>query len=478
MREYGQIAVIAALLALQFAFASVATDPFAFFGPSAVVGADARDRLERGEAVAWTLPAGPRTLALFGAIRIAADGDRLVDWARDIAALKRSAFVLEIGRFSDPPRIEDLDNLTFDADDLRDLRRCRPASCAFQLSDAEIESMQQAVFNRSAPWRLAALHGAFRALVLRRAEEYLAHGRSGPPPPPFLLAHWPPLAAYMEHYPRVAGPEVETYLYWSKERMGGRAVVSVTHVSVARGARPDQPDALIVGRQVCALRYIQGAWAFTAVVSGGSDTAYLAYLNQSEVSALGGFFGGLVRFIVERRVRSEATEVLQGLRRRLESGGPPRPTEPHGGPTMKLPVEIKFRHMRPSEWIDADLRKRAGKLCTYCRRIHSCHVVVEIPHRHHETGNRFHVSLDLVVPGEEIAVTRSANLHASTRQLSARAWAKAYEVEGMQKDIRVVIRDTFDVARRRLQEYERRRRGQIKTHQRAFRAKRQERIAS
>jgi ribosome-associated translation inhibitor RaiA len=145
---------------------------------------------------------------------------------------------------------------------------------------------------------------------------------------------------------------------------------------------------------------------------------------------------------------------------------------------MKIPVEIKFRHMRPSEWIDVDLRKRAEKLATYCRRIHSCHVVVEIPHRHHETGNRFHVSLDVVVPGEEIAVTRSANLHASTKHLSEREWVKAYEVEGNRKDIRVVIRDTFDVARRRLQEYERRRRGEIKTLQRAFRSRRQERIAS
>jgi hypothetical protein len=318
--------VIAALLALQLVSVSVPTDPFVFFDPPVAVDAGARDRLEGGEAVAWTLPAEGRTLALFGAIRVAVDGNRLADWAGNIAALKRSDFVLEIGRFSDPPRLDDLDGLTFDADDLRDLGRCRPRDCAFQLSDDEIESMRQAVFSRPAPWRLAALHDAFRALLLRRAQEYLVRGRSGPPPA-FVFAHWPSLAAYLEQYPRVAGPEIETYVYWSKERMGGRPVISVTHVSVARGNRPDQPDALVVGRQVCALRYLQGAWGFTAIVSGGADDAYLAYLNQSEVSALGGFFGGLVRFIVERRVRSEATQVLQGLRRRLESGGPPRPTD-------------------------------------------------------------------------------------------------------------------------------------------------------
>lgn len=145
---------------------------------------------------------------------------------------------------------------------------------------------------------------------------------------------------------------------------------------------------------------------------------------------------------------------------------------------MKLPVEIRFRHMKPSAWIDADLRKRAEKLTTYCRHILSCHAVVEIPHRHHETGNRFHVSLDLVVPGEEIAVTRVANLHAATKQMSARAFVKAFEVEGMRKDIRVVIRETFDVARRRLRDYERKRRGEVKTHGSVLRMKRAERIAS
>lgn len=145
---------------------------------------------------------------------------------------------------------------------------------------------------------------------------------------------------------------------------------------------------------------------------------------------------------------------------------------------MTRPVEIRFRHMRPSAWIEDDLRKRVKKLTTYCRHILSCHAVVEIPHRHHETGNRFHVSLDLVVPGEEIAITRGANIHASTRQLNARTWVKAYEVEGMRKDIRVVIRDTFDAARRRLQDYGRKRRGEIKTHQPRLRAKRPERLAS
>ena len=38
---------------------------------------------------------------------------------------------------------------------------------------------------------------------------------------------------------------------------------------------------------------------------------------------LGGVFGGLVRWFMQRRLKDEAATVLQGLRRRLESGEPP-----------------------------------------------------------------------------------------------------------------------------------------------------------
>ena len=85
-----------------------------------------------------------------------------------------------------------------------------------------------------------------------------------------------------------------------------------------------QPDALVAGKQIFATHYMNGALALTAIVGGGPGSRrYLAYLNRSEVDVLGGFLGGLVRWIVERRLKSEASEVLQGLRRRIERGLPP-----------------------------------------------------------------------------------------------------------------------------------------------------------
>jgi hypothetical protein len=61
----------------------------------------------------------------------------------------------------------------------------------------------------------------------------------------------------------------------------------------------------------------------TALVRGApGGSNYLVYLNRSEADVLGGFFGGLVRWFVERRLKAEAPNVLQSLRERLEAGLP------------------------------------------------------------------------------------------------------------------------------------------------------------
>jgi ribosomal subunit interface protein len=74
---------------------------------------------------------------------------------------------------------------------------------------------------------------------------------------------------------------------------------------------------------------------------------------------------------------------------------------------MQSPVQITFRDMSPSDAISAHVERRAAKLDTYYDRIVKCHVVVEAPHRHSKQGKRFHVRIDLHVPGRELVVSRN-----------------------------------------------------------------------
>ena len=140
----------------------------------------------------------------------------------------------------------------------------------------------------------------------------------------FLKQQLPAVADYLDRWPHAAAPHVESFLYWSKETFGAKPVISVTQVSILRGDGRMVPEAVVVGSQVFAIHYSDGSLSVTAVVRGEGSRRYLAYLNESDLDVLEGVRGGLVRRILERRLRSEAPAVIRTLRHRLESGEPPR----------------------------------------------------------------------------------------------------------------------------------------------------------
>jgi len=132
--------------------------------------------------------------------------------------------------------------------------------------------------------------------------------------------------------------------------------------------------------------------------------------------------------------------------------------------TRIAPVDIAFRNLSSIDWVEADIRKRAAKLASYCPDIQSCRVLVEVPHRHHRHGNRFHIRIDVTVPGEEVAVSHAPDLHGVQQDRGEMATEKGKEPDAARKDRRLVIREAFDIARRRLQDYAQRRRHAVKAH--------------
>lgn len=111
---------------------------------------------------------------------------------------------------------------------------------------------------------------------------------------------------------------------------------------------------------------------------------------------------------------------------------------------MRLPLQVSFRTTDPIPGVEEAIRARAARLGRYCDHIMSCRVVVDVPHRHHQTGNLYQVRLDITVPGDEITVTREASAHEAAKALTA------------------AIKDAFDAADRLLEDHVRRRRGDVK----------------
>jgi cold shock CspA family protein/ribosome-associated translation inhibitor RaiA len=113
------------------------------------------------------------------------------------------------------------------------------------------------------------------------------------------------------------------------------------------------------------------------------------------------------------------------------------------------------------EWI----REEAAKLDEFYTHIMSCRVVVEFPSRRHRWGSRYHVRIDLTIPGGELVVKHEPSLHSSFQRTHEGKVVKHLEVNAPHKELRQAIDDSFNEMRRRLQDYARRQRGDVKIHE-------------
>jgi hypothetical protein len=328
------------LLLLQAVTAS-GGNPFAFLQPAATITTQERAQLDQGDSIAHVLPANGHEVGVLAAVGVKIDGDRLIAWMRRIELLKKSSYVLAIGRFSNPPRIEDLAGLELDDGDLMAIRVCRPGSCKLKLSADEMATLHQAAEQAAGDWR-PAVQAAFLGVVLARVKLYLENGQTPPyadhrsdvspgssfnsllEHSGFLTKNAPQLAEYLKNYPATPAPEIESFVYWSQERPAHKPIISVTHVSMIRGRSPELPDVLVVGKDIYSSHYINGSLSVTSLVRGSGQSNYLVYMNRTELDILHGLFAGIIRKALQGRLRSSSAGILQGLRRRLESG-PPQP---------------------------------------------------------------------------------------------------------------------------------------------------------
>jgi ribosome-associated translation inhibitor RaiA len=113
---------------------------------------------------------------------------------------------------------------------------------------------------------------------------------------------------------------------------------------------------------------------------------------------------------------------------------------------MQIPVEIAFKGMPESDSLQAAARKHAAELEHFFDRITSCRVVVDASQGRQRKGNLYTARVDLTVPGAEIVASRE------------------HRLDHGHEDAYVAMRDAFAAARRQLEDYVRRMRGQVKTH--------------
>jgi hypothetical protein len=320
-------------------------DSFEFFHPSVTVTADQRELLLRGIPIVSLPDAKSRELVVFSAIALdpQVTDRRAAAWFRDVAALRKSGYLLQMGRFSPTPRIDDLAALTLDDDDLEDIHDCRPERCGVKLSAAEIAMFREVIRSAGKNWK-PVVEAAFRRMVLTRIHTYAEKGHLGigaycdnprrrspaeafsglVASSTFLHQRAPEVVESLLSGCRVAKGDPGEFLYWSKERLNGKAVIGATHVRLFHGDGRTAPEVLMVGKQIFATHYFDASLGVTILARDrATSVPCLLYLNRSEVDLLGGFWGGFARRLIEGRIRGDGPAVIREIGRRISAGDPP-----------------------------------------------------------------------------------------------------------------------------------------------------------
>jgi hypothetical protein len=295
-------------------------------------------RLDHGDVVSRTLEVtNRREVATLGIVRIETSASTYVERLADITTFKRTDDVLQIGMFGSPPQAADVASLIIDDTDLKQLRGCRVEDCEVRLSAEGIERVR-----REVDWQATDASRRASLVVRQMLVDYVARYRQGgtaaaieyadrPPrvnvrgefasligADPITSTYAPRLRQHLLDYPMSTAEKVTDFVYWSKERVRGRPVISITHVATA-AAVDDSPVAYAVGsKQIYAMHYYDASLGLTLLVpdrTAAPPATYVVYLNRSRIDLFDGLFGGVARRIVAGRARVLVGEQLQRLQR-------------------------------------------------------------------------------------------------------------------------------------------------------------------
>ena len=254
--------------------------------------------VERGDVIVRVQPTqDQRDVAVFGVVRLAVPRDVYLRRVQDFRNWLRTPTRTRLGVFSDPAVLSDVDGVTVNRDDAKDLRKCRAGDCTTKLPAIEMQRVQAEV-----DWSASDLQVRITALARQRmvqyVEEYRDRGNASMPvyddrpsvrasdafvavlaQSTYLNQTAPALASYFRTFPRGRPGGVSDVLYWSEDEVARlRPILSVTHAVVY--TPPEMSGTTIVAsKQIYANHYFEAALEVLNVidreVSGEPASIYL-----------------------------------------------------------------------------------------------------------------------------------------------------------------------------------------------------------
>jgi len=294
--------------------------------------------IEHGKAVAKVLDSPtPSEVFVFGAVFIKAQPSAYVQLAGDLDRLKSLPNYVAIQRFSELPQLSDLQGFGIDADDVDDLKKCKPGNCEVQLPKEDIEEFQNKI-----DWSSADPVGQVNDLAKKMAlEALLAYQKGGNAAlgtyrdkkdpaqvneqfrsllsrSTFLPEELPALHSSLLDYPKATLPDSSSIFYWEKVKFGLKPTLRINQQITAHVRGKHGPVDVVAIKQLYASHYFQTALDLNFCIPQKSGGFYLVTLKGSEQAGLTGPKGSVVRKVAVDKTRSSLEKSLAAIKTQLE----------------------------------------------------------------------------------------------------------------------------------------------------------------
>ena len=294
--------------------------------------------IEHGKAVAKVLDSPtPSEVFVFGAVFIKAQPSAYVQLAGDLDRLKSLPNYLAIQRFSEPPQLSNLQGFGIDADDVDDLKKCKPGNCEVQLPKEDIEEFQDKIDWSSAD-PVSQVNDLAKKMALEALLAYQKGGngalgtyrdkkipaqvseqfRSLLSRSTVLPEELPALHSYLLDYPKANLPDSYSVFYWEKVKFGLKPTLRINQQITAHTTGEHGPVDVVAIKQLYASHYFQTALDLNFCIPRKSGGFYLVTLKGSEQAGLTGPKGSVVRKVAVDKTRSSLEKSLAAIKKQLE----------------------------------------------------------------------------------------------------------------------------------------------------------------
>ncbi len=338
-------ATLAALIAAAAlpAFCQSNSDLQTFFQQDIGLTPDQIAAIRSGQPVVKALPSrAPAEVFLFGAIYIHAAPESYIQFSRDFDRRRELSSYWALQVFSNPPKLSDLKDFSFDSDEVQALKKCTPGDCQIQLPANSIEDFQHSI-----NWNAADVNEQVNRLLQKTAlQRLLAYQREGnqvlgvyndkrdptvvPQQFAYMLtyakalpAHLPDFYTYLLSYPNAKPANVEDTFYWAKVKFGLKPTLRVVQIVTLRGDSADLVACAIAEKQLYSSHYFETALDLNFCVRGSDDPKqpgfYLISTMGSEQAGLTGAKGSVIRKTAVGRSVSHLQKGLTVIKNTLEA---------------------------------------------------------------------------------------------------------------------------------------------------------------